>query len=97
MILTTADMITEAYAEMDSLLSELDRQRSRIMSMFGSNFNAVIAFSKEEDFWEVWVERALRFYRETHEGTIANVESIVFKNELVLNRIAMLKGMFPDV
>lgn len=96
-MLTTADMIECAYAELSKLDTELEVLRDKYVSKCVRTYDHVYALGREDRSWGVWLENHIALYRQTHEGTIANVGALELKIELIKGRITVMKGWIKDV
>lgn len=96
-MMTTADMIECAYAELSKLEVELEVARDEYVNKYVRTYDHVYALGREEDSWEGWLEDHIALYRQTHRGTIANVGALELKIELTKERIAVMKGWIKDV
>lgn len=96
-MMTTADMIEFAYAELSKLEAELEVVRDKYVSKYVRTYDHVYALAREEGAWEDWLEKHIALYRQTHGGTIANVGALELKIDLTKERIAVMKGWIEDV
>ena len=96
-MMTTSDMIECAYAELSKLDTELEAVRDKYVNKYVRTYDHVYALGREDHSWGVWLEHHIALYRQTHEGTIANVGALELKIELIKGRIAMMKGWIKDV